>query len=61
VVRGEPDLLRDAGCCGGEIANELIERLSREANKARQAEITEEISEIVGGVNALPGAAGRRS
>ncbi|HUB43010.1 MAG TPA: F0F1 ATP synthase subunit gamma [Streptosporangiaceae bacterium] len=37
-------------------ANELIEQLSREANKARQAEITQEISEIVGGANALAGA-----
>ena len=37
-------------------ANELIEQLSREANKARQAEITQEISEIVGGANALTGA-----
>jgi F-type H+-transporting ATPase subunit gamma len=34
-------------------ANDLIEQLSREANKARQAEITQEISEIVGGANAL--------
>jgi F-type H+-transporting ATPase subunit gamma len=34
-------------------ANELVEQLSREANKARQAEITQEISEIVGGANAL--------
>src|SRR5215472_3688056 len=34
-------------------ANELIEALTREANKARQAEITQEISEIVGGANAL--------
>jgi len=34
-------------------ANELIEKLTREANKARQAEITQEISEIVGGANAL--------
>jgi F-type H+-transporting ATPase subunit gamma len=34
-------------------AHELIEQLSREANKARQAEITQEISEIVGGANAL--------
>ena len=42
-------------------ANELLERLSREANKARQAEITQEISEIVGGANALPGATVRRS
>jgi len=34
-------------------ANDLIEQLSREANKARQSEITQEISEIVGGANAL--------
>jgi F-type H+-transporting ATPase subunit gamma len=34
-------------------ANELLESLTREANKARQAEITQEISEIVGGANAL--------
>jgi F-type H+-transporting ATPase subunit gamma len=37
-------------------ANELIEQLTRDANKARQAEITQEISEIVGGANALAGA-----
>ena len=34
-------------------ANDLIDRLTREANNARQAEITSEISEIVGGSNAL--------
>jgi F-type H+-transporting ATPase subunit gamma len=34
-------------------AQQLIERLTREANQARQAEITQEISEIVGGANAL--------
>jgi F-type H+-transporting ATPase subunit gamma len=34
-------------------ANDLIEQLTREANQARQAEITQEISEIVGGANAL--------
>jgi F-type H+-transporting ATPase subunit gamma len=34
-------------------AKDLIEVLTREANKARQAEITQEISEIVGGANAL--------
>ena len=34
-------------------ANDLIETLTREANNARQAEITQEISEIVGGSNAL--------
>jgi len=34
-------------------ANDLIDRLTREANNARQAEITQEISEIVGGSNAL--------
>jgi F-type H+-transporting ATPase subunit gamma len=34
-------------------AQSLIERLTREANQARQAEITQEISEIVGGASAL--------
>jgi F-type H+-transporting ATPase subunit gamma len=34
-------------------ANELVDSLTLEANKARQAEITQEISEIVGGANAL--------
>jgi F-type H+-transporting ATPase subunit gamma len=34
-------------------ANDLLNRLTREANTARQAEITQEISEIVGGSNAL--------
>ncbi|MBC6458055.1 F0F1 ATP synthase subunit gamma [Actinomadura sp. HBU206391] len=34
-------------------ANELVGIYSRQANQARQAEITQEISEIVGGANAL--------
>jgi F-type H+-transporting ATPase subunit gamma len=34
-------------------ANELIRTLTLEANQARQAQITQEISEIVGGANAL--------
>jgi F-type H+-transporting ATPase subunit gamma len=34
-------------------ANDLLDRLTRQANNARQAEITQEISEIVGGSNAL--------
>ncbi|MFV0427976.1 MAG: F0F1 ATP synthase subunit gamma [Arachnia sp.] len=34
-------------------AGELIKNLTREANQARQAEITQEISEIVGGAGAL--------
>jgi len=34
-------------------AEELAKNLSRQANQARQAEITQEISEIVGGANAL--------
>jgi F-type H+-transporting ATPase subunit gamma len=38
-------------------AEQLIERLTREANQARQAEITQEISEIVGGASALTEAA----
>ena len=38
-------------------ANDLLEQFTLEANKARQAEITQEISEIVGGANALTDAA----
>jgi F-type H+-transporting ATPase subunit gamma len=34
-------------------AEELIRVLTRQANQARQAEITQEISEIVGGADAL--------
>jgi len=34
-------------------AEDLIQRLTREANQVRQAGITQEISEIVGGANAL--------
>jgi F-type H+-transporting ATPase subunit gamma len=40
-------------------AEELIRRYTRLANTARQAEITQEISEIVGGANALSDAAAR--
>ncbi|WP_026120365.1 F0F1 ATP synthase subunit gamma [Nocardiopsis potens] len=39
-------------------AEELVKTLTRQANQARQAEITNEISEIVGGADALAGAAG---
>jgi F-type H+-transporting ATPase subunit gamma len=39
-------------------ANDLIRSLTLEANRARQAQITQEISEIVGGANALAAAAG---
>jgi F-type H+-transporting ATPase subunit gamma len=39
-------------------ANDLIKGLTLEANRARQAQITQEISEIVGGVDALAAAAG---
>ncbi len=38
-------------------ANDIIKRLSREANQARQAQITQELSEIVGGADSL-GSAG---
>jgi len=38
-----------------ENAEELVRLLTREANQARQAEITTEISEIVGGADALAG------
>ena len=39
-------------------ATELVDGLSREANQARQAQITQEISEIVGGAGALSASAG---
>ncbi len=39
-------------------AESLIEDLTREANQARQAEITQEITEIVGGASALAESAG---
>ncbi|HZA39649.1 MAG TPA: F0F1 ATP synthase subunit gamma, partial [Actinomycetota bacterium] len=38
-------------------AEELIERLTRNYNQARQAEITTEIMEVVGGAEALTSAA----
>ena len=31
----------------------MVERLTRDLNQARQAQITQEISEIVGGASAL--------
>ncbi|WP_067646202.1 F0F1 ATP synthase subunit gamma [Nocardia harenae] len=40
-------------------ANELASVLSRQANSVRQAQITQEISEIVGGVNALAASSDR--
>ncbi len=42
-----------------ENAEELIRRLTRVANQARQSEITTELMEIVGGAEALAQAAGR--
>ena len=39
-------------------ATDLVDDLSREANQARQAQITQEISEIVGGAGALAASAG---
>lgn len=39
-------------------ANDLVNSLTREANQLRQAQITQEISEIVGGVDALAASAG---
>jgi F-type H+-transporting ATPase subunit gamma len=37
-------------------AEEMIKKLTREMNSARQSAITQEISEIVGGANALAAA-----
>ena len=34
-------------------ATDIVEGLSREANQARQAQITQELTEIVGGADAL--------
>jgi F-type H+-transporting ATPase subunit gamma len=42
-------------------AEELIKTYTREANQARQGEITQEISEIVGGADALAAAGSERS
>lgn len=39
-------------------ATDLVNSLSRQANQARQAQITQEISEIVGGVDALATSSG---
>ncbi|WP_017538339.1 MULTISPECIES: F0F1 ATP synthase subunit gamma [Nocardiopsis] len=39
-------------------AEELVKTLTRQANQARQAEITNEISEIVGGADALAASSG---
>lgn len=44
---------RTAMMSATENAHELIDRLTREANAARQAEVTTEITEIVGGAEAL--------
>lgn len=44
---------RQAMMAATENAQELIFKLSRRANEARQAEITNELSDIVGGANAL--------
>lgn len=44
---------RTAMMSATENAHEIIDKLTREANEARQAEITTEITEIVGGAEAL--------
>src|SRR5918996_1606061 len=45
-------------CAATENAEDLIRRLTREANQARQTEITTELMEIVGGAEALRQASG---
>ena len=65
-VPQDPDLRRVAGRGGRESAarraackaatdnaNDIIRNLSRQANQARQAQITQELTEIVGGADAL--------
>ncbi|MBB3052473.1 F-type H+-transporting ATPase subunit gamma [Prauserella isguenensis] len=44
---------RNAMKAASDNASELVETYTRQANQARQAQITQEISEIVGGVDAL--------
>ncbi|WP_019812929.1 F0F1 ATP synthase subunit gamma [Saccharomonospora saliphila] len=44
---------RNAMKSASDNASELVESYTRQANQARQAQITQEISEIVGGANAL--------
>lgn len=46
---------RNAMKSASDNANELVGTLTRQANQARQAQITQEISEIVGGADALAG------
>jgi F-type H+-transporting ATPase subunit gamma len=48
---------RRAMSAATENADELIKLLTRQANQARQSEITQEIMEIVGGAEALAQAA----
>jgi F-type H+-transporting ATPase subunit gamma len=54
----EQSARRRAMSAATENADELIKVLTRQANRARQAEITQEIMEIVGGAEALRQAAG---
>ena len=59
VERGLPvemGFMRACGAFATDNADELIKKYTRIANQARQAEITQEISEIVGGADALASA-----
>jgi F-type H+-transporting ATPase subunit gamma len=49
---------RNAMKAASDNANDLVSTYTRQANQARQAQITQEISEIVGGVDALAASAG---
>lgn len=51
---------RQATMSAGENARRLIEELTRRANSARQDEITTELTEIAGGVEALAHPPGER-
>ena len=57
TVGKSPQLLRDVPQSVTVVTEQLIQDLTREANQARQALITQEISEIVGGAAALAEAA----
>ncbi len=54
IRRHRESAARRAACKSAtDNANDIIRNLSRQANQARQAQITQELTEIVGGADAL--------
>ena len=56
MFAANPAWMRRAMKSASDNADDLLKRYTREMNSARQAAITQEISEIVGGANALASA-----